>query len=238
MSDKSPKKTGNKSGSDLETELKQPNKSRRSFAKAGIMAPVMMSLINRPAWGNSVRCTVSGFGSLATIGSGVMPSEATCNYDSSDVFVGTECGTGGEGNTKKLSDSDVFGSCVDVDSADNATLCEILNTPTRRWDKLMVTAWYNERAGNSPFGSTFNSTTVEDVYCAFYNNDGAVYGFGGVMMNKDELMVFLSTVMGMMSYGDPVTFQSGGSTTRGSAASSNATTRSNANATRGSTTRR
>jgi len=41
------------------------DKSKRKFSKAGIAAPVVMILANRPAWGNAnTKCAVSGFDSL------------------------------------------------------------------------------------------------------------------------------------------------------------------------------
>lgn len=212
MSDKSPKKAGNQSGSDLDTELKQPNKSRRSIAKAGIMAPVMLSLANRPAWGANVRCTVSGFGSLATIGSGVMPSETGgCDYDSVDTLLAAHCGVEGEGGHAEMI-SDIF-SCT---PKRDMTLCEALSSDRWRWNKLLVAAWYNEQAGNNPFGSTSVSTSVDDVFCALDNTPGGVYSFGGVMMSKDEIMIFLSTVLNMTSTGAAVIYTSpqSGSTSR------------------------
>lgn len=43
---------------------KSISKRRRNFAKAGIVAPVFLTLLNRPAWGATrSMCTVSGFDS-------------------------------------------------------------------------------------------------------------------------------------------------------------------------------
>ena len=46
------------------------NKSRRAVTKFGIASPVLMTLINRPAWGGSsqLKCQVSGFSSIAVKG--------------------------------------------------------------------------------------------------------------------------------------------------------------------------
>jgi len=40
------------------------DKSKRKFSKAGIVAPVIMTLANRPAWGAQNMCSISGFDSL------------------------------------------------------------------------------------------------------------------------------------------------------------------------------
>jgi len=48
------------------------DKSRRKFSKAGVVAPILITLANRPAWGNAnSQCQISGFNSLAVIGNQV-----------------------------------------------------------------------------------------------------------------------------------------------------------------------
>jgi len=48
------------------------DKSKRKFSKAGVVAPILITLANRPAWGNAnSQCQISGFNSLAVIGNQV-----------------------------------------------------------------------------------------------------------------------------------------------------------------------
>jgi len=48
------------------------DKTKRKFSKAGLAVPVLMTLANRPAWGNAnTQCQVSGFNSLAVVGNKV-----------------------------------------------------------------------------------------------------------------------------------------------------------------------
>lgn len=56
--------------SEQSTENVAVDKSRRTFAKAGVVAPVIMTLANRSAWGGGKRScgTISGFQSYAKAG--------------------------------------------------------------------------------------------------------------------------------------------------------------------------
>ncbi|MCF7970305.1 MAG: hypothetical protein K9L22_03950 [Methylococcaceae bacterium] len=74
----------NKNNEELNKALKGINIKRRSFAKAGMVAPVIMTLANRPAWGGvRTMCSVSGFDSAVVknaagaIFSGVADLDAT-----------------------------------------------------------------------------------------------------------------------------------------------------------------
>jgi len=60
----------------------QVDRSRRTFAKLGVtIAPVMMTLVNRPAWGlDRNLCTRSGWTSLATFGSDTNYVAIKLNY--------------------------------------------------------------------------------------------------------------------------------------------------------------
>jgi len=63
--------------------IRQVNHSRRSFAKVSIgLAPVMMTLTNRSAWGRDVNiCTQSGFHSATLFGSqGVVETTEPVDY--------------------------------------------------------------------------------------------------------------------------------------------------------------
>jgi len=58
----------NEVNKELQEPEKRVNKKRRSFTKAGVVAPVVLTLANRPAWGAVSLCTVSGFQSVAAAG--------------------------------------------------------------------------------------------------------------------------------------------------------------------------
>lgn len=214
MRTESQKKENNKAKLDV---VKHPNQSRRSFAKAGMVAPVILSLPNRSAWGANVRCTPSGFGSLVEIGSGVEIADIRCNYsDSSIINVGnlTE-----KAKEKKL--KDLF-SCTGPDRG-GVTVNDAL-TGSDSWHINMVIAFYNanpettttyinargkngkkgksviERdltvdvTANNPFGA---GCPVEDVYCHF-EKEGADKPFqlgSNTEMTKIEVEYFLTIVL-------------------------------------------
>jgi len=66
MSDKNKEQESVDSVTDNQTGV---DKSKRKFSKAGMAAPVIMTLANRPAWGASGRsmCAISGFDSLGAL---------------------------------------------------------------------------------------------------------------------------------------------------------------------------
>ncbi|NOQ14862.1 MAG: hypothetical protein GQ583_10365 [Methyloprofundus sp.] len=183
MSNESRKKTDNNSAPDLELEAKQPNKSRRSFAKAGIMAPVMISLANRPAWGGSVRCTVSGFDSLHAIGSGpaLADVEAMCDYTSVSGILGT----GGVDVNQLVR---TFFSCLPGSST--LTVGQALNDSGNLFTQRMVAAHFNETLlGKNPFGGASTAT----IYCHLIDG-GGTYDFGAMILSPLEIINFLGYV--------------------------------------------
>jgi len=55
-----------------ENEHVDVDKTKRKFSKAGVVAPIILTLANRPAWGNAqTKCAISGFDSLAIEGNKV-----------------------------------------------------------------------------------------------------------------------------------------------------------------------
>jgi len=75
----------NEKKEELDTTPKGVNTKRRSFAKAGVVAPVILTLANRPAWGGvRTMCSVSGFDSAVvnngeTNFSGDVPVDEVCS---------------------------------------------------------------------------------------------------------------------------------------------------------------
>ena len=181
MTNDSGKKTMESPETKLRRKPKRLNNSRRSFAKAGLIAPVMLSLANRPAWGASFRCTVSGFDSLATIGSGpaLTDIEAMCNYMSVDDVLGDM-----SVDLDQLV-KDIFPSCV---NSETLTVGMALNDNGDAFTQRMVAAYFNPV---NPFGND----SVEDVYChVVVNGAFEPYSFRGVILHGLEIHNFLGFI--------------------------------------------
>lgn len=199
-----------KINSKLNHALKQPSQSRRSFAKAGFVAPVILSLPNRSAWGANVRCTASGFGSLVEIMSGIDVADITCNYSDSSIIKKENLIT--KAKQKKL--GDLFG-CSGGPNQD-ITVKQAL-TGSDSWLINMVIAFYNAEPettttftknngkvvtrrdlkvgipANNPFGA---GCPVEDVFCHFEGGAITPVRIGSnTEMTKDEANYFLSVVL-------------------------------------------
>ena len=174
-----------KNESDLELDSKRPNKSRRSFAKAGIIAPVMLSLANRPAWGAvNHRCNVSGWSSVPVVGegSGIPPNSDICEFSSASQIVVPN----GDINTKINTLLGCPGGGFELKVSDVLT-----NGENETWEQNIVTAYYNT---NNPF-----NCPVKDVYCAF--RDGAIrFDFGNVSLTQPEVNHFLNTVLPLATF--------------------------------------
>ncbi len=175
---------------DVGIPQKRVNKSRRSFAAKGIIAPIVLSLANRPAWGASFRCTVSGFDSLATIGSGIALAEvaAMCDYMSvNDVFNNMAVDVDALVST-------IFPTCANLIVPLDLTVGEALQGE-RSVDEMttrLVAAHYNQPPlGTNPFGNT----PVEDVFCHIAQNGAwTPFNFGGLILNGMEIYNFLGYV--------------------------------------------
>ncbi len=95
-------KDNNNLKKDHKLDVKPISKRRRSFAKAGVVAPVFLTLLNRPAWGaGRSLCTVSGFNSMGVqpgITSGVADPDicsgitATATWESALLTVDQDFG--------------------------------------------------------------------------------------------------------------------------------------------------
>ncbi|ATG91234.1 hypothetical protein [Methylomonas koyamae] len=85
--------------SEQSTENVAVDKSRRTFAKAGVVAPVIMTLANRSAWGGGKRScgTISGFQSYAKAGN-VDPSGTGTYVPPKPNPPSHYCGPGTAGN--------------------------------------------------------------------------------------------------------------------------------------------
>lgn len=189
MNNDSGKKITDSPEANLGRDLKQVSNSRRSFAKAGLIAPVMLSLANRPAWGASFRCTVSGFDSLATIGSGPALSdiEAMCDYMSVDDVIADS-----RVNLNQLVTA-IFPSCAGLVDPANLTVGQALQglNGADQITERMVAAYFNEVNATNPFGKA----SVEEIYCHIITNGPYIpYSFGGVILNGLEIFSFLGYI--------------------------------------------
>ncbi|WP_446810202.1 hypothetical protein ACH50O_00965 [Methylomonas sp. 2BW1-5-20] len=82
------------------------DKTRRTFTKVGVVAPVIMTLANRPAWGSGTKvdCQVSGFTSLHVKGNGAVSGvtqTGSCGFSQcTPKFWHDNCGLTGYGADK------------------------------------------------------------------------------------------------------------------------------------------
>ena len=138
-----------------------------------------MSLANRPAWGATGKCFVSGFGSATQGGSGDPGDSSSCDYSSpSDVFNALEPN---EYNKK-------IGTLFDCSPDPDPKIGDALMDGLEQWRQYMVTAALNPV---NPLGST----SVEAVYCHFESGTSDPYNFGNVLLTKNEVLEFLTTVI-------------------------------------------
>ncbi len=174
----------------LGQKLKKISDSRRKFAKTGLIAPVILSLANRPAWGASFRCTVSGFDSLATIGSGpaLTDIEDMCDYMSVDDVFDSQHVDPNELVTA------IFPSCSGLVTPTDLTVGESLQglNGADQITERMVAAHFNDVVnGTNPFGNA----SVEVIYCHILTNGPYIpYSFGGVILNGMEIFNFLGYI--------------------------------------------
>jgi len=76
----------NENNEELDKALQEVNTKRRSFTKVGAVAPVILTLANRPAWGGvRTMCSVSGFDSAVV-------KNPTNQLFSGNVPVNEQCG--------------------------------------------------------------------------------------------------------------------------------------------------
>lgn len=180
-----------------------PNQSRRSFAKASLLAPVILSLANRPAWGAVNRCMVSGFSSAMEIGSGDPGNSTTCGYASADTIL-LNLPIKNPNNLNHPNDirNQSINTLFACDPAYNPTIGQALNGVIPdginadyylvQKTKYFVMAYFNSLPlfdSNNPF-----PCPVSDVFCYFENNIGGSLNLGNVTLTEAEIILFLKTV--------------------------------------------
>ena len=166
-------KENNEIKEELDKSPKKVDIKRRSLAKAGIVAPVIMTLVNRPAWGANVRCTISGFNSVEFAGgSGELGDLSSCGYKSiAEIYFGLSnnpavtsvLGSNGLGNAVKVKDV-LLGDVGDA------------------FDKYMVAAHFQDEC---PFGKT----SVKEVYLGIKST--GIFDFGNCELNENQVLEFL-----------------------------------------------
>ncbi len=191
MNNESRNQRNNVPEAELETGSNKPNRSRRSLTKAGIVAPVIMSLANRPAWGLSPGCQISGFYSAVELESGVA-GDTSCGYTSVGGIL-TYVTNQGLANTKI---SAIFDCNFNDPTTKNDKVGDILDpTATDNWRKWMVAAYYNAEPtafNMNPFGTC----SVSDVFCHFeHNGPNALFDFGSFQLDESDVLSFLMTVI-------------------------------------------
>ena len=174
-----------------ETDKNKPNLFRRSLTKAGFVAPVIMSLANRPAWGLMPGCQISGYYSAVEIGSTIV-GDTSCGYTS----------VGGiliylEGRSMDGDQIDTIFDCITQAPDKNAKLKDILDPTftTNDFLKWMVAAYFN--AEPTAFNlNPLEPWSVRDVFCHFYTNGpNAPFDFGTVNLVESEVLTFLQAVI-------------------------------------------
>jgi len=195
MSNESRKKIKNDHESDFGIDSKQPDQSRRSFAKAGIIAPVIMSLANRPAWGAVThRCNISGWASVPAVGegSGIPPSSGECGFASAENILEKL-----NRREKRAKVSTIF-DCLDPSTSPTVRQVLKLRDGISDWLYYMMIAHFNEYPPEDSNGKLVTSGNplgcpVVDVFCKFYNGAERV-DFGNVSLTQDEVEDFLKLV--------------------------------------------
>jgi len=138
------------------------DKTKRKFSKAGMAVPVLMTLANRPAWGNAnTQCQVSGFNSLAVGGnkvSGVIYK--------SDESCGARFDWAANGNRNNWPMS-----YIAVDKKNNKTTTNIVTYTVYSSDPKVVYLSLAEVETANP-GSTFR---VKDIFPSYPDADKTIY---------------------------------------------------------------
>mgnify|MGYP000123054761 CR=1 FL=1 len=133
------------------------DKTKRKFSKAGLAVPVLMTLANRPAWGNAnTQCQVSGFNSLAVVGNKV----SGVTYDPNE-----SCGARFDWATNENRKNWPM-PCIAVDKKNNKTTTNIVTYTVYSSGANVDYLSLAEVATANP-GSIFK---VSDIFSSFSGN--------------------------------------------------------------------
>ncbi|TXL02754.1 hypothetical protein BMR07_17090 [Methylococcaceae bacterium CS1] len=170
-------KENNEIKEELDKSPKRVDTKWRSLAKAGMVAPIMMTLANRPAWGANVRCTISGFNSVEFAGgSGDLGDSSSCGYKSiAEIYSGL---SNNPAVTSVLGANDLGGGVKvkDVLSGDKGDA----------FDKYMIAAHFQDEC---PFGKI----SVIEVYLGIKST--GTFDFGNCELNEGEVLAFLQKMI-------------------------------------------
>lgn len=202
MSNESRKKIKKDTETGFGIDSKQPNQSRRSFAKAGIIAPVIMSLANRPAWGDVThRCNVSGWASVPVVGegSGIPPNSDICGFASaSTVFDALD---NSELNKNIATIFDCFVPPEGTNPSDTK-VSNALRGDFGFWVQYMMTTYYHEfpekAVGLVVSGNPLGCPVVV-VFCDFAGGADRV-DFGNISLTQPEVEEYLDRVIPLPTF--------------------------------------